>query len=198
MAITPKKLAILAIIGIAAYFGYTFFRSTFSSKTNEELFAMYAEGGAKAAGARTELEIRVAQGKIQPGDLMSRVNDASVDSAELALSLLARMKHKDGIGTYIAKVKMRDPKRWRVNAAAADALKATRCPKSREAIQPLIDLLKWEIPDKDGVLGKDATEKVRSAAGAALETITGENHQNNASAWEVWWQGAQREFQVKD
>ncbi len=131
MAITPKKLAILVVIGVACYFGYSFFRSTFSSKTNEELFSMYAEGGAKAAGARAELEIRVAQDKIKPGDLMSRVNDANVDSAELALTLLARMKHKEGIGTYIGLVKKRsDPKRWKVNAAAADALKATKCSKS--------------------------------------------------------------------
>ncbi|GEM_PF-5325450 len=198
MAITPKKLLILIAAGVGLYFGYSYFVSNFSSKTSEELFSMYGEGGAKGAGARAELEIRVQQDKIKAGDLMSRVNDANVDIAELSLGLLARMKHKEGISTYIGKINARDAKRWKVNAAAADALKASRCAKSKDAIPPLINLLRWEVPTKDGVDGKDATEKVHSAAGAALETITGANHQNNASLWDVWWQENQREFQVKD
>lgn len=198
MTITPKKLVVLLLIGAGLYFGYDFFQSNFSSKTTEELFAMFGEGGAKGTAARVELESRVLQDKLKGGDLMPRANDANVDIAELALGLLGRMKYKEGISTFISKVKLRDPKRWRVNAAAADALKGSKCAKSKEAIQPLIDLLKWEVPSKDGVLGQDATEKVRSAAGGALETITGQNHQNNASLWEVWWQGNQREFEVKD
>lgn len=197
MAITPKKLVGILVVAGALYFGYTYFRSNFSSKTNEELFAMYGEGGAKGTAARGELEIRVAQDKIKAGDLMPRANDANVDIAELALTLLARMGHKEGIPTYIGKVNARDAKRWKVNAAAADALKASKCPKSKDAIPSLIKLLTWEIPSKDGINGQDATEKVHSAAGGALEAITGQNHQNNASLWDVWWQGNQREFEVK-
>lgn len=198
MAITPKKLVVLALVGAAFYFGYNFFRVNYSSKTNEELFAMYAKGGAEAIPARAELEIRVAQNRIKGGDLMSRVKDENVDSAELALSLLARLKYKEGIPTYISLIKSRRPERWKVNAAAADALKATKSAKSKEAIPPLIELLRWEVPDTHGVLGRDASEKVRSAAGAALEAITGENHQNNPDAWTTWWNEAGREFQVPD
>ena len=197
MAITPKKLVGILVVAAALYFGYSYFRSNFSSKTNEELFAMYGEGGPKGTAARAELEIRVAQDKIKAGDLMPRANDANVDIASLALSLLAGMKHKEGIPTYISKVNARDAKRWKVNAAAADALKASKCPKSKDAIPALIGLLKWEVPSKDGIIGHDATEQVHSAAGGALEAITGQNHQNNASLWDVWWQGNQREFEVK-
>ncbi len=197
MAITPKKLVVLIAIGVGLYFAYGYFKSTFSSKTNEELFAMYGEGGPKAAGARAELEIRVAQDKIKAGDLMPRANDANADIAALALGLLARMGHKEGIPTYISKVNAREPKRWKVNAAAADALKASKCAKSKDAIPHLIKLLTWEVPAKDGVNAQEASEGVHSAAGGALEAITGQNHQNNASLWEVWWQGNQREFEVK-
>lgn len=199
MTITPKKALILAAIGVGLYFGYTMFRDKFGSKTNEELLSLYGEGGVNQSGARIELELRVANDKIKPGDLTGHVNDANAVIAEMAFSLLGRLKHKDGIPTYIAQVNKRDGKRWKVNAAAADALKATRSPKSTTAITPLMQMLKWEVPStKDGVDGKDATEKVRSAAGAALEFLTGQNHGNNFDAWNTWWQENQRTFTIKE
>lgn len=198
MTITPKKALILAAIGVALYFGYSMFRDKFASKSNEELLSLYGEGGTNQKLARLELELRVQNDKIKSGDLTGHVNDTNVDIAEMAFSLLGRLKFKEGIATYVAQVGKRDGKRWKVNAAAADALKATKCIKSKDAIPPLIGLLKWDVPSKDGVIGQDASEKMHAAAGAALEEITGENNANNASKWDVWWQGAQREFKVKE